>query len=240
MSDFHPETWSPTWSVGNILTGLLSFMNSDEMTTGGMIATSCERKTLASASRSFNAEDRVFRELFGDADQLDVKFGEIDRNLSVQSAAAAAAAAAAAVVGVKFGSTRDSTKQGSPSMLKRPSEISLKEIKEALELLGVSEKARGLYEKADLIQLLNDSNISAQASSIEDVVSAAGESVASSSTLPTGKKSSRKKKKKKCKNKKLSVLDGTEGNYADSAILIGPQQQNSDRDIASSGEDESD
>lgn len=26
MSDFHPETWNPLWSVGTILTGLLSFM----------------------------------------------------------------------------------------------------------------------------------------------------------------------------------------------------------------------
>jgi ubiquitin-conjugating enzyme E2 J2 len=26
MSDFHPETWNPMWSVSSILTGLLSFM----------------------------------------------------------------------------------------------------------------------------------------------------------------------------------------------------------------------
>jgi ubiquitin-protein ligase len=26
MSDFHPETWNPTWSVESILRGLLSFM----------------------------------------------------------------------------------------------------------------------------------------------------------------------------------------------------------------------
>lgn len=26
MSDFHPESWNPLWSVGSILTGLLSFM----------------------------------------------------------------------------------------------------------------------------------------------------------------------------------------------------------------------
>jgi len=26
MSDFHPESWNPMWSVSSILTGLLSFM----------------------------------------------------------------------------------------------------------------------------------------------------------------------------------------------------------------------
>ena len=26
MSDFHPGTWNPSWSVATILTGLLSFM----------------------------------------------------------------------------------------------------------------------------------------------------------------------------------------------------------------------
>ena len=26
MSDFHPSTWNPSWSVATILTGLLSFM----------------------------------------------------------------------------------------------------------------------------------------------------------------------------------------------------------------------
>ena len=26
ISDFHPETWSPTWGIGAILNGLLSFM----------------------------------------------------------------------------------------------------------------------------------------------------------------------------------------------------------------------
>lgn len=34
MSDFHPGSWNPAWSVANILIGLHSFMNSDEMTSG--------------------------------------------------------------------------------------------------------------------------------------------------------------------------------------------------------------
>lgn len=30
ISDFHPDTWNPAWSVSTILTGLLSFMVSEE------------------------------------------------------------------------------------------------------------------------------------------------------------------------------------------------------------------
>lgn len=29
MTDFHPESWNPAWSVDTILTGLLSFFLSD-------------------------------------------------------------------------------------------------------------------------------------------------------------------------------------------------------------------
>ena len=36
MSDFHPETWNPGWTVATILTGLLSFMTGDQMTTGAI------------------------------------------------------------------------------------------------------------------------------------------------------------------------------------------------------------
>ena len=36
ISDFHPESWNPTWKVETILTALVSFMNSDEVTTGSM------------------------------------------------------------------------------------------------------------------------------------------------------------------------------------------------------------
>lgn len=39
MSDFHPETWNPMWSVASILTGLLSFMLEDTITTGSLQST---------------------------------------------------------------------------------------------------------------------------------------------------------------------------------------------------------
>jgi hypothetical protein len=34
MSDYHPETWNPMWSVSSILSGLVSFMYDTTPTTG--------------------------------------------------------------------------------------------------------------------------------------------------------------------------------------------------------------
>ncbi len=39
ISDFHPETWNPIWKVETILTALVSFMNSDENSTGCVMTT---------------------------------------------------------------------------------------------------------------------------------------------------------------------------------------------------------
>ena len=64
MSDYHPESWNPTWSVGTILTGLLSFMLEDTSTQGA-IKTSEERKRkYAVESHQFNLSDQVFVKLF--------------------------------------------------------------------------------------------------------------------------------------------------------------------------------
>ena len=34
ISDFHPENWSPTWTVETIILGLLSFMMADDKAVG--------------------------------------------------------------------------------------------------------------------------------------------------------------------------------------------------------------
>lgn len=64
MSDFHPETWNPLWSVSAVLTGLLSFMMGSEDTVGSIQTSAAEKRSLARASHHFNRADRVFRELF--------------------------------------------------------------------------------------------------------------------------------------------------------------------------------
>ncbi|KAI5286201.1 Ubiquitin-conjugating enzyme E2 6 [Ascosphaera acerosa] len=55
ISDFHPRSFNPAWEVSTILIGLLSFMTSEEMTTGSVGATAHERKLLAARSRWWNS-----------------------------------------------------------------------------------------------------------------------------------------------------------------------------------------
>ena len=55
MSDFHPKTFNPAWEVSTILMGLLSFMTSEEMTTGSLRATERERKLFAGQTRWWNS-----------------------------------------------------------------------------------------------------------------------------------------------------------------------------------------
>jgi ubiquitin-conjugating enzyme E2 J2 len=55
ISDFHPKSFNPAWSVSTILIGLMSFMTSEEMTTGSMGASETERRLLAARSRWWNS-----------------------------------------------------------------------------------------------------------------------------------------------------------------------------------------
>lgn len=55
MSDYHPDTWNPSWSVSTILTGLLSFMTSEENTTGAIVTTQEHKRKMARASKEYNA-----------------------------------------------------------------------------------------------------------------------------------------------------------------------------------------
>jgi len=64
MSDFHPGSWNPAWSVSTILTGLLSFMLSDEMTTGSVTTTDADKRAYAARSHSWNLTQRKFKEAF--------------------------------------------------------------------------------------------------------------------------------------------------------------------------------
>jgi len=66
MSDFHPGTWNPAWSVATILTGLLSFMLSDEMTTGSITSLDSHKRSFAAKSHAFNLTQPRFRDAFPD------------------------------------------------------------------------------------------------------------------------------------------------------------------------------
>jgi ubiquitin-conjugating enzyme E2 J2 len=61
MSDFHPSSWNPSWSVATILNGLLSFMVTDETTTGSIKTTDAEKRIYAARSQKFNMSSSKFR-----------------------------------------------------------------------------------------------------------------------------------------------------------------------------------
>ena len=55
ISDFHPRSFNPAWEVSTILIGLMSFMTSEEMTTGSLAGSDSERKWYAARSRWWNS-----------------------------------------------------------------------------------------------------------------------------------------------------------------------------------------
>lgn len=74
MTDFHPESWNPMWSVATIILGIQSFMASDGITTGSMKASETERKRFASVSMLYN--QKIFPQLF--AGDINAAFAEAE------------------------------------------------------------------------------------------------------------------------------------------------------------------
>lgn len=64
MSDYHPESWNPMWSVSTIITGLISFMAETAPTLGSMESSTAQKKKYAKYSLEFNVKDAQFRQLF--------------------------------------------------------------------------------------------------------------------------------------------------------------------------------
>ncbi|XP_064385415.1 ubiquitin-conjugating enzyme E2 J2-like [Halichondria panicea] len=64
ISDFHPDTWNPAWSVATILTGLLSFMLETTSTVGSIQTTVETKKSLAVSSWDYNLKHTLFTQLF--------------------------------------------------------------------------------------------------------------------------------------------------------------------------------
>lgn len=66
ISDFHPDSWNPTWHLSTILTGLLSFMLENISTYGSITTTQLEKRILAKKSLEYNLKNKQFCELFPD------------------------------------------------------------------------------------------------------------------------------------------------------------------------------
>ena len=68
ISNFHPEAWSAAWGVSQIMLGIMSFMQENEITYGGIDETPQKRKILAQKSLQTNLASEQFRQIFTDAD----------------------------------------------------------------------------------------------------------------------------------------------------------------------------
>lgn len=64
FSDFHAGSWNPAWTIPTLLTGLLSFMLSDEITTGSARSTDAEKREFARASHAWNLKNPKYKSIF--------------------------------------------------------------------------------------------------------------------------------------------------------------------------------
>lgn len=64
MSDYHPETWNPMWSVSSILSGLLSFMLESTPTQGSVESSDETKREFARRSLAHNVKSPLFRKMF--------------------------------------------------------------------------------------------------------------------------------------------------------------------------------
>ncbi|KAH8606990.1 putative Ubiquitin conjugating enzyme [Trypanosoma vivax] len=74
ITHYHPESWSPVWTVKMMLAGLLSFMTESAITSGSVEHTVEERVRLASNSLRYNIEHFTeYQELFPAEYQKDME-----------------------------------------------------------------------------------------------------------------------------------------------------------------------
>lgn len=64
FTNYHPETWSCNQRIESMLVSLVSFMVTEESTTGAIRTSSYERRRLARSSMEFNLKNSEFVSLF--------------------------------------------------------------------------------------------------------------------------------------------------------------------------------
>lgn len=87
MTDFHPESWNPAWSIESILVGLISFMidESEPKGIGVVKVTTDVREELAKKSWTSNASRREFCDLFPDFAKSPTEPAQVDGDRSPSS-----------------------------------------------------------------------------------------------------------------------------------------------------------
>ncbi|XP_030370025.1 ubiquitin-conjugating enzyme E2 J2 isoform X2 [Scaptodrosophila lebanonensis] len=116
ISDFHPDTWNPTWCVGTILTGLLSFMLESTPTLGSIESSNYDKQMFAQKSLAFNLRNQNFCELFPDiVDEIKIRLHGTQGDPS-KSTSSAGAATRMADIGTLAGAAPADLANGGPAL----------------------------------------------------------------------------------------------------------------------------
>lgn len=125
MSDFHPETWNPSWRIESILIGLVSFMLdiAEPRTTGGVHTSPARRREYAKASFDFNRENAEFRDLFPefcDEAKRHPQGGFFLDRAAASSSASQASPSSASAAGRSVGGVAERSQEEQPEQRRAP------------------------------------------------------------------------------------------------------------------------
>ncbi|CAD8143016.1 unnamed protein product [Paramecium octaurelia] len=85
FTNYHPETWSSSWTIASMLIGLISFMHTNEKTVGGVDCNNYQKQIYAKQSIKHNLLDPQFTELFTPYfDKLAISLNEQQEHQSQQ------------------------------------------------------------------------------------------------------------------------------------------------------------
>ena len=80
FTSYHPESWG-NWNVEAMLVGLVTFMLTDEPTTGGISCSSWKRQAFAKESQAFNLKNPIFVKFFREhVENLKIEVEKADYN----------------------------------------------------------------------------------------------------------------------------------------------------------------
>lgn len=121
ISDFHPDTWNPAWSVASILTGLVSFMTEKTPTLGSLETSDYTKRQLALQSLEFNLQNKIFVELFPElCDDIREKLNELQTGVATATSSTTTVLSSSSSVPASPNGLAKLPKEGTPVLKGAP------------------------------------------------------------------------------------------------------------------------